>query len=541
MLANNTIETKVRQIAVTATITSAEDATQTVAFTNRDSIKSFEITRVGDTSKFFGFGVTHRLNLKLVNVANPALIKANNKVKLIPNIDTYPSTVATAFDAYPTFYISEVHYNETEFEYSITAYDVIYKAKELTAREMTIDSSYCIGQVADAAAVLLGITSVHTETIFSTLTYDSSTKANLDGTETIREVLDAIAEATQTIYFINHEDKLIFKRLDYAGTAVATIDKDNYFTLESRDNKRLGTIASVTELGDNYSASTAQSGSTQYVRDNPFWELRTDIATLVDNALAAVGGATISQFKMDWRGNLALEIGDKIDIITLDADANPLSAFLLDDSLVYDGGLKQKTQWLYSEHEETDTNPTNLGDALKQTYAKVDKANKEVTIVASKMDTMGSDVAALKMNTDSISASVSSLSNDLHTTADNINNQIGELQTKVNAAITAEDVRLEVEEALADGVNEVRTTTGFVFNDKGLTISKTGSQMETNIDEDGMTISRNNTTVLEADNQGVSAYNLHASTYLIVGENSRFEDYTGDSGEARTGCFWIGS
>lgn len=537
MLANNTIETKVRQIAVNVTITSAEDATQTAAFTNRDSIKSFEITRVGDTSKFFGFGVTHRLNLKLVNVANPALIKAHNKVKLIPNIDTYPSTVATAFDTYPTFYISEVHYNETEFEYSITAYDVIPKATELLSREMSIPSSYSIGQVADAAAALLGVTSVHTETIFSTLTYDSTTKANLEGTESIREVLDAIAEATQTIYFINHEDKLIFKRLDYAGTAVATIDKDNYFELKSRDNKRLGTIASVTELGDNYSASTAVSGSTQYVRNNPFWELRDDIATLVDNALAAVGGATISQFEMNWRGNLTLEIGDKINITTLDADT--LSAFLLDDSLVYNGGLKQKTQWIYKEQEETDTNPTNLGDALKQTYAKVDKTNKEVTIVASKTDTMSSDMAALKMNTDSISASVTSLSDNLHATADSLNNQIGELQTKVNAAITAEDVRLEVEEALADGVNEVRTTTGFVFNDKGLTISKTGSEMETNINEDGMTISRNNTTVLEADNQGVSAYNLHASTYLIVGENSRFEDYTGDSGEARTGCFWI--
>jgi hypothetical protein len=211
MLAN-----KVRQIAVTATITHAEDATQTVAFTNRDSIKSFEITRVGDTSKFFGFGVTHRLNLKLVNVANPALIKANNKVKLIPNIDTYPSTVATAFDTFPTFYISEVHYDETKFEYSITAYDVIPKATELKSRDMTIASSYSIGQVADAAAALLGVTSVHTETIFDTLTYDSETKANLEGTESIREVLDAIAEATQTIYFINHKDKLVFKRLDYA-------------------------------------------------------------------------------------------------------------------------------------------------------------------------------------------------------------------------------------------------------------------------------------------------------------------------------------
>jgi hypothetical protein len=41
--------------------------------------------------------------------------------------------------------------------------------------------------------------------------------------------------------------------------------------------------------------------------------------------------------------------------------------------------------------------------------------------------------------------------------------------------------------------------------------------------------------MLTADDSGVQAKNLHATTYLIVGKNSRFEDYGG-----RTGCFWIG-
>ena len=45
-----------------------------------------------------------------------------------------------------------------------------------------------------------------------------------------------------------------------------------------------------------------------------------------------------------------------------------------------------------------------------------------------------------------------------------------------------------------------------------------------------------NEKVLNANNQGVDAKNLHATTYLIVGKNSRFEDY----GNSRTGCFWIG-
>ena len=47
---------------------------------------------------------------------------------------------------------------------------------------------------------------------------------------------------------------------------------------------------------------------------------------------------------------------------------------------------------------------------------------------------------------------------------------------------------------------------------------------------------RFNVEVLTANNQGVDAANLHANTYLIIGEYSRFEDY----GNGRTGCFWVG-
>ena len=50
------------------------------------------------------------------------------------------------------------------------------------------------------------------------------------------------------------------------------------------------------ELGDNVSESTTQIGSTQYVRDNAFWELRDDIGTLVHNAITAIGDITIDIF-----------------------------------------------------------------------------------------------------------------------------------------------------------------------------------------------------------------------------------------------------
>ena len=97
------------------------------------------------------------------------------------------------------------------------------------------------------------------------------------------------------------------------------------------------------------------------------------------------------------------------------------------------------------------------------------------------------------------------------------------------------EICLQIQQELSNGVDKVITSTGFTFNDDGLTVSKTGSEMTTQITEDGMKVNRDNTEVLTADNTGVKAENLHATTYLIIGDNSRFEDFAG-----RVGCFWIG-
>ena len=50
-----------------------------------------------------------------------------------------------------------------------------------------------------------------------------------------------------------------------------------------------------------------------------------------------------------------------------------------------------------------------------------------------------------------------------------------------------------------------------------------------------MRIKKNSQEVLTVNNQGVKAQDLHAYTFLIIGDNSRLEDRGN-----RTGCFWIG-
>ena len=111
------------------------------------------------------------------------------------------------------------------------------------------------------------------------------------------------------------------------------------------------------------------------------------------------------------------------------------------------------------------------------------------------------------------------------------------LSNQINITVT--ETEQKIKDAV-DGIDSVTTSTGYTFGADGLRIAKQGEQMENKLDNTGMYVTRDNVPILTANNQGVTALNLTAHQYLIVGQNSRFEDYTGDGGEARTGCFWIG-
>ena len=727
---NSAISASVRKIK--AKVELYNGSTLVATYTQADKVISFDIQRVGEDGKFFGFGICHRLNVHLIDVQREIDISTANTIKI--SLGAELPDGAIEYKIYPTFQVSEVHRDENTNELSVTAYDAIYKASEHTVSELVLTKPYTIKQFVEACASVLGVSAIgHTNFILS---YPNG--ANFDGTETLREALDDVAEATQTIYFLDANNKLCFKQLDKGGNAVISIDKSKYMTLKSGVGHRLQTICMCTELGDNVSESTTLVGSTQYVRDNAFWELRDDIAALVHNAITTIGNISIDVFDCTWRGNPALEVGDKISLTTKDNQA--LTAYLLNDTIKYDGSLQEKTQWKYdSNSTETESNPTSLGDAIKQTYARVDKQEKQITLLASEMNsqtqaikktvkqvdveyylststtsatggswsttaptwqegkymwsrqkvtytdgtsitrnatciagakgadgkngkdgqdgapgadgapgkdgtpgkdgkdgingvdgkngtngrgitsvtteyyistsqtelaggswsasqpaweegkyiwtrskivynnpttteyttavcdaawaeinaitgqqkTNTTDISQLKVEKNNISASVATIvekQSDIDSTIVDMQKGIGEqnqsnaaqfesLTNKVNATMTSEQVQLAISTEVAKGANKVTTSTGFKFDDNGLTISKSDSEMSTNIDEDGMSIFRNSEEVLTADNTGVNATNLHATTYLIIGTNSRFEDY----GSNRTGCFWIGS
>lgn len=477
------ITSKVRKIK--AKVELYDGSTLVDTYYSNNKIKSFTIERIGDESKFFGYGICQRLNIHLIDKKRAINITTANHFKVYLGIEN------KYVDNFPKFYVEEVHRDENTNELSITAYDILYKSSQHTVSELNL-TSYTIKEFASACGELIGaVTPISIENVGSTETCFSTNYpkgANFDGTETIREALDDVAEATQTIYYIDYRGYLVFHRL-FQNNPSIWINKSDYFNLSTREARRLSTICHVTELGDNVSASTGVTGTTQYIRDNAFWNLRDDIGTLLDNAIAAVGGLTITQFDMEWRGNFLFEIGEKF-YLTL-KDGSNTTSYLLNDTISYNGGLSEQTSWNYTDTEETESNPTSLGDLIKRTYAKVDKVNKEIELVASDVDNLSTLV------------------------------------------LTPEEIQMLIKTEEPDGI---KTETGFTFDEKGLSISKSNSDLSTLITENGMRIYNTDEEVLKVDNSGVDAVNLHATTYLWIGKNSRFEDY----GETRSACFWVG-
>ena len=507
-----------------------EGSTLVDTYKHTDYLKSFTVERVGEGT-FYGYGYCQKANVKLLDVNREKSITTDNSFVL------KLGTNGTFASVFPPFYVSQTRRDEITNELSVTMYDKLYPAGNHVVTEIGIDAIYPDGctlmQWAQVIASFLGLNGVRLsgvkDTLFSTFYTHQQVSIESDK-DNLRQMLTWIAQVTQTIYYLDWENTLVFKRLDRDGDAVYTIDKSKYMDLDSGDNRRLKQITKATELGDNVHVAIAQTGTNMIIKNNPFYELRSDIQELLEPAVESVLGMCINQFECTWRGNYLLDIGDKIGIVTKDNET--VFSYLLDDTIEYNGALEQKTQWKYDDNSENeeDSNPSTIGEAIYETYAKVDKVKKQIDIVVSDVEGALVELSSIQMTQEQIKSTVEAQ-----------NTEIAGLTERVEQTITKDEFNIEISQIQQNiddlEVTEVTTTTGFKFNADGLAISKSGSVMETVITDDGFTVSRNKQVTLRANNEGVTAEDLHATTYLLIGENSRLENY---SDNKRTGCFWIG-
>jgi chromosome segregation ATPase len=211
-------------------------------------------------------------------------------------------------------------------------------------------------------------------------------------------------------------------------------------------------------------------------------------------------------------------------------------------------------------------NAQNTADTANTNAQNAQKTADENT---TKITTTTTKVAEIEKNVDGITNTVSEttkrLNND-YLTAEQVNAGIDGTKEDINilkqkqasTELTIDGFQIQIDTINNEGVNKVKTSMGYTFDDEGMKINKENADTGTIVDEAGFKVvdktGYKETNLLYAGyvKEGDSNYpdyvgqtivatsNIVIENYLVVGSNSRFEDYTNPTlGGKGTGVFEI--
>jgi len=180
------------------------------------------------------------------------------------------------------------------------------------------------------------------------------------------------------------------------------------------------------------------------------------------------------------------------------------------------------------------------GSYLRENTTATNNAFYQVT--SGKVLNLRTDVDGLKVENKDTQGKLAAITLDLEgisnrveqqdTTVEGLKGQISTLDQ------TAQSLSLELTAIRQNGADKVKTTQGYTFDDKGLHISRSDSDMANTLDHTGMYVRRGEEVMLQANNQGVVATDVTVRNYLSIG-HARFEEYSNGSDFARTACFFV--
>ena len=332
-----------------------------------------------------------------------------------------------------------------------------------------------------------------------------------DASYTFRDVLDEIAQvAGGMIAFVGDELDVI-----YPTDSGETIDSSNLKTLKM--GEVYGPVNSVV-LSRSPQEDNIYRQDDESVESNGLTEIRIENNQImdshredfIDNLLGVLKGLRFELYDLESFGIGYLNLGDFFSIQTPDGESH--TALMLCDDLKITQGLTETSHLEAPEATETDYKAASETDKLlNKTILKVDKQAGEIT--------------ALVTETKNMSGTVNGLSSKVTTMSE--------------VMMDSEKVNIKITEAIS-GINSITTATGYTFDQDGLHIQKfvDGEQegLENLLDNTGMYVKRDGEDILTANNDGVDAINLKSRQFLIIGDNSRIENYTNN----RTACFYIG-
>ena len=349
-----------------------------------------------------------------------------------------------------------------------------------------------------------------------------------------------------------------YAQIDFSNIKEAAIEK--LFTdsgiienLVMSEGKVTGRLVGVTIKGDLIEGNTVKADKLVILgEDGLYYKLNV-------NALGETTASSDEKYQNGLDGSIIIAksiTADRIDVTDLVAFGATIGGFHITNDSLYSGtkdSIDNSTEGVYIHKD----GQLNIGDSNQYIKYYLDAdGERHLEIIANsiKLDvdspTIGEtiedtnqQISDLNIKAEGIDLTITDIKATQQTTDETIENLQTELVTLTNTVstkVSSDELSILIQSQInQNGVDKVATSTGYTFDENGLTISKSGTGLSTTVDEDGMNIIRDDIEVLNADSDGVTAYNLHARTYLIIGETSRFEDYI-KNGKKRTGCFWVG-
>ena len=156
------------------------------------------------------------------------------------------------------------------------------------------------------------------------------------------------------------------------------------------------------------------------------------------------------------------------------------------------------------EVEENYTSSATFETAVNSITGRVNETYTYITTVDTTVQDINANITNNMYNKEQIDSMQS-----------NAQQNILEIKNTVEIKTTATEQEINViKEQINNGVSKVTTTTGS-FDENGLHIEKTGEEMNSHMDWDGMVVKRDNDEVLSVRSNGVNAENITVRKYWI--------------------------
>ena len=465
--------------------------------------------------KMFGAVVSYKSTIKLIDVKN--VVQVNVGAKASPQIgingELLPMTPV---------YISSNTFDEVKGIRTLIGEDAIGFTDKYIWNDIKGDlgAIFTIQDVFAAIANKIGIEFMITGELPNINAVYTKATFNVNGDETLRQILTAAAEATGAMVFINGNGKMEIKML--SNTIALAIDKNVQFDLSTEPSSSLSGIISINELNDMISVGN-NSSYVSVISVNPFIDPTDDSSQeKLQNLFVKYQGNTFYPYKLKWRGNPALEIGDKIRL-TL-RDGNVIDTWYLGEKIKYTGGMSAESSWEADESEKPEVGSQTISDTTRRTMAKVDKANQKITLLTEASGEQGQKISQLEVSLDGIRTEVSEVSNTangamtkattVEQTVDGLKVQVTEANGKADKAdknasaavtkaneleITVDgyDARITAAEGKAD--NAVTKTTELSATVNG--ISSTVTQVQSDLSAAEGNIATNTSSITQLSNE----------------------------------------